>query len=73
MTPGDFLKYVNQQVSRYRKEYTLSEGKAFALWYAVDGLGLQEDEAYEAVSLDGGNDKDIDLFYVDQEAERYRK
>lgn len=27
MTPDDFLKYVNQQVSRYRKEYTLSEGK----------------------------------------------
>ena len=34
------------------------------------GLSSQEDEAYEAVSFDGGNDKDIDFFYVDQEAER---
>jgi hypothetical protein len=65
-----FLKYVRDRVKRYRTEYSLTEGKAFGLWYAVDSLTLEEDEAYEAVSFDGGNDKDIDLFYVDQEAER---
>ena len=36
----------------------------------MDSLELQEDEAFEAVSYDGGNDKDIDFFYVDQEAAR---
>lgn len=66
----DFLKYLAQQLKRYKGEYSLSEGKAFGLWYAIDGLELEEDEAYEAVSFDGGNDKDIDLFYIDQEAER---
>ena len=70
MSQDDFLKYVSQQVQRYRKEYSLSEGKAFGLWYAVDSLELQEDEAYEAVSYDGANDKDIDFFYIDQESER---
>ena len=50
MTQDEFLKYLGQQVSRYRKDYSLSEGKAFGLWYAVDSLDLQEDEAYEAVS-----------------------
>ncbi len=70
MTQDEFLKYLGQQVHRYRTEYSLSDGKAFGLWYAVDSLGLQEDEAYEAVSYDGGNDKDIDFFYIDQEAER---
>lgn len=70
MTQDEFLKYLRQQVHRYRAEYSLSEGKAFGLWYAVDSLGLQEDEAYEAVSYDGGNDKDIDFFYIEQEAER---
>lgn len=65
-----FLVYLGDQVKRYRTEYSLTEGKAFGLWYAVDSLELQEDEAYEAVSFDGGNDKDIDFFHVDQEAER---
>ncbi len=70
MTQDDFLKYLGQQVQRGQSEYSLTEGKAFGFWYAVDSLGLQEDEAYEAVSFDSGNDKDIDFFYVDQEAER---
>jgi hypothetical protein len=65
-----FLVYLGDQVKKYRTEYSLTEGKAFGLWYAVDSLELQEDEAYEAVSFDGGNDKDIDFFHVDQEAER---
>lgn len=70
MTRDDFLDYLKQQVTRFRADYTLTDGKAFALWYATDSLGLEEDEAFEAVSFDGGNDKDIDFFFVDQEAER---
>ena len=70
MTQNEFLKYLDQEVQRYRKDYSLSEGKAFGMWYAIDSLGLQEDEAYEAVSYDGSNDKDIDFFFVDQESER---
>jgi hypothetical protein len=50
MTPNDFLKYLGQQVQGYRKEYAFTDGKAFGLWYAVEDLELQEDEAYEAVS-----------------------
>ena len=52
-----FLKYLGTQVKKYRTEYSLTEGKAFGLWYAVDSLELEEDEAYETVSCDGGNDK----------------
>lgn len=70
MTQDEFLKYLGQQVQRYRRQYALTEGKAFGLWYAVDSLELQEDEAYEAVSYDGSNDKDIDFFCLDQEAAR---
>jgi hypothetical protein len=64
------LKYFRAQVKKYRHQYSLNEGKAFGLWYASDSLGLEDDEAYEAVSFDGANDKDIDFFFVDQEAER---
>jgi hypothetical protein len=65
-----FVKYLYRQTRGYRTQYSLNEGKAFAMWYAVNGLELAEDEAYEAVSFDGGNDKDIDLFHVDQDSER---
>jgi hypothetical protein len=70
MTRDDFLKFLERKVAEHRKDYSLSEGKAFGLWYGVDSLDLQEDEAFEAVSFDGGNDKDIDFFFIDQEAER---
>lgn len=70
MTSDSFLKYLRAQVKKYRDQYSLNEGKAFGLWYAVDSLGLEEDEAYEAVAFDGGNDKDIDVFFLDQEAQR---
>ena len=70
MTQDEFRKYLNGQMKSLKRNYALNEGKSFGLWYAVDSLSLQEDEAYEAVSFDGGNDKDIDFFYVDQESER---
>lgn len=70
MTLQGFLKYLGKQVKQYQKKYSLTVGKAFGLWYAIDSLGLEEDEAYEAVAYDGSNDKDIDFFFVDQEGER---
>ena len=40
------------------------------MWVATEYLSLDETDAFEAVSVDGGNDKDLDLFFVDEEAER---
>lgn len=40
------------------------------MWYAIESLRLDEDVALEASSFDGGNDKFVDLFFVDDEAER---
>jgi len=65
-----FLKLLNKKVQKLKTKYKLSDGKAFGLWLVTDYLGLDEDEGFEAVSTDGGNDKDIDLFFVDDEAER---
>ncbi len=65
-----FLALLNKQVSKFRKNYKLTEGKAFGMWLAIEYLGLDENDAFEAVSVDGGNDKDIDLFFVDDDIER---
>jgi hypothetical protein len=63
-------RYIQEQVARYESTYSLSTGKAFMLWYGIEALNLTEDSAYEAASYDGGNDKSIDFFYVDESNER---
>lgn len=70
MTDSEFLKYLKTQISTLRTKYRLTEGKAFAMWFCLENLQFDESEAFEAASLDGGNDKDIDLFWVDDETER---
>jgi hypothetical protein len=65
-----FLGYLADQVDALRNKWSISEGQAFMMWYACDALQLDDDAAYEAVSYDGFNDKDIDLFYLDEEHER---
>src|SRR5438067_5267760 len=70
MTTAEFSKYLNKEVAAYRSKYRLTEGRAFGMWVATEYLGLDETDAFEAASVDGGNDKDLDLFFVDEEAER---
>lgn len=70
MANSDLIKYIKEHTDRYEAFYRIQTGKAFMLWYAVEGLGLDEDTAYEAVSYDGGNDKSIDLFFIDESLER---
>ncbi|MGA2863318.1 MAG: AIPR family protein [Verrucomicrobiota bacterium] len=65
-----FLDILNKKVQSFKTKFRLSDGKAFGMWLATEYLELDDDEAFEAVSIDGGNDKDIDLFFVDDEAER---
>ncbi len=65
-----FLTYVKNEVAKYQKQYKISAGKAFALWYAIEQMDLDETDAFEAVSLDGPNDKDIDLFLIDDPNEK---
>ena len=66
----DIVGYISACVDQFRSFYKISVGKAFMLWYATEALGLDQDAAHEAISFDGGNDKSIDLFYVDDQFER---
>jgi hypothetical protein len=67
---AELATYISEQVDAIRARWGVNEGRAFTMWYAMEGLGLDEDVAYEAATYDGGNDKDIDLFYVDDTHER---
>ena len=60
-----FLAVLNKCAEKFKTDYKLTEGKAFGMWLATECLDLDENDAFEAVSVDGGNDKDIDFFFVD--------
>jgi len=65
-----FGTYLSSEVSRIGKRERLTEDKAFLFWFATTVLELSEDDAREAMSVEGANDKGIDLFWVDDEEGR---
>ncbi len=64
-----FIEYLRDRVVDFENRYSLNTGKAFMTWYAMEALGLSEEDAVAAVAYDGANDKGIDLFHVDDENE----
>ena len=65
MDREDFLKYLKSEVTRFQTTWSLSNGKAFAMWYAIEEFDLDEQDAYEAASYDGGNDKGVEFILFD--------
>lgn len=56
-------------MQKFKDACKLSDGKAFGMRLATEYLELGKNKAFEAVSVDGGKDKDIDLFFADDESE----
>lgn len=65
-----FQTYLSTEVTRIVRREELSEDKAFLFWFATTVLELSEDDAREALSVEGSNDKGIDLFWVDDDEGR---
>ncbi len=40
------------------------------MWYAQQVFDMEQDEAFDAIRIDGGNDKDIDFFWLDDKNEK---
>lgn len=66
----DFEKALRKDVAEIAKRLEISESRAFAVWYGKVALRLEEQEALEAASYDGGNDRGADFFFVDDEWDR---
>jgi hypothetical protein len=66
----DFEKTLREEVAKLAERLSITESKAFAVWYGLVALRLNEQEALEAASYDGGNDRGADFFFVDDEWER---
>lgn len=67
---ANFEKTLRAEIKKLAQRLALPETRAFAVWYAVRALRLSEQEAIEATSYDGGNDRGTDFFYVDDEWDR---
>ncbi len=67
---NDFEQTLRDQVEEIASRLGITKSKAFAVWYGKVVLRLQEQEALEAASYDGGNDRGTDFFFVDDEWDR---
>ncbi len=65
-----FETHLASEVARIGKREKLSDDKAFLFWFGTTVLELSEDAAREAMSVEGANDKGIDLFWVDDDEGR---
>ncbi len=69
MSPG-FHAALNSTVAELADRLTIDVDRALAVWYGIEAFHLEESEAIEAASYDGGNDRGVDFFLVDDEWER---
>ncbi len=65
-----FCESLARDVQRITARTNLSSSKAFLFWFATEILELTDVDATEAISVEGSNDKGIDLFFIDDEESR---
>lgn len=68
--PAAFDKALVAEVGTFAQRFAVPHDQAFLIWFLTTILDLTEDEAFEATSLEGANDKGIDAFYVDNDQGR---
>lgn len=58
------------EVADLASKLEMNEDHTFVVWYLLEAFRLDKVEAQEAMSYDGGNDRGLDLFLMDDEGER---
>lgn len=67
--PTDHRKELLAAIDAVAKRGGISRDKAITAWYASTLLGIDEDEAIDAASVDGPEDGGCDFIYVDNDQE----
>lgn len=70
MATGSFEISLRSELEALTKKLDLTVSQALAFWFLRRALEISDDEALEAVSVDGANDKGLDFFYLDTENSR---
>ncbi len=66
---NDARKELIQSIDTLARRAGISRDKALTAWYAAIVLGIDEDDAIEAASIDGPEDGGCDFIYIDEEGE----
>ncbi len=69
MSSTSFEKLLRREVAELADKLDLDEDTAFAAWYAKVAFRLDDEDALEAISYGGGNDRGIDLLHTDDDWE----
>lgn len=70
MTTSNFKAALEREISHICSQHGFNESKAFLFWFATSIFEIDEDSALEAISVEGANDKAIDLLYIDDDEGR---
>jgi len=57
-----FLSALKKEVRSLARVYSVSDDKAFVIWAAMTAFDLDKDDAYDALGVEGSNEKGMDLF-----------
>jgi len=60
-----FTQLLQKEVKPLAESFSIPESKAFALWFAKLEIDIDDDEAFDAISVEGSNEKGMDVFHVD--------
>jgi hypothetical protein len=69
-TDDALLTEIQGSVAEMARRAGVSPDRAFAAWYAVNLLDIDENDALDAAALDGGEDQGIDFLHTDHTNER---
>jgi hypothetical protein len=61
------VAHMKQEVTSIARDLKVLKSRAFSIWFGRVVLNLNDDEALDATTIEGANDKGIDLFYIDHD------
>lgn len=65
-----FLDTLAQEINSITRKFPLTEAKAFPVLVARIVLDLDDMDAYDAITVEGPNEKGMDIFWIDQQQKR---
>ncbi len=65
-----FADTLHNEVECLADIYSVRRSNAFPIWFATVAWDLEEDEAYDALQVEGPNEKGMDLFWIDDQNRR---
>jgi hypothetical protein len=65
-----FYQSLKKEVVALTSTFAIPDHQAFSVWFATVGWELTQDDAYDALRVEGANEKGMDLFWVDHPNQR---